>query len=385
MNCFIHADLDAFYAAVEQLDHPEYRNKPVIVGGLPGDRRSVVSTASYEARKFGVHSAMPLVQAYKLCPDGIYLRGNMKRYQEISGQIMNIFSSFTSDFQQLSVDEAFLDITGMEGVFGPPYDYAKKLKERVRNETGLTLSAGIASNKYVAKIASGISKPDGLYEIKPGGEEAFMRSLPVSKIWGAGSKTQELFAKHNMKTCDDIYRLSENSLVSIFGRSFGNFLFQAVRGKSAESFDLRRTRSISSERTFPFDLYDEFEIESVFLEICQDLTWRLLDQSLGSRTVSVKIRYEDFTTEICRRTYPAPVSSMNDLYERILTVFRGKYQKGRGIRLLGAGLMNIETSDESQPDLFNQKSDKEHKLEKSILDINKRFPKAVLKRGRSMI
>ena len=386
MKCFIHADLDAFYASVEQLDHPEYRNRPVIVGGLPGDRRSVVSTASYEARKFGVHSAMPLVHAVKLCPDGIYLRGNMERYQEKSSEIMNIFRDFTSDFQQLSVDEAFLDISGMEGIFGKPELQAKKLKDRVRNETGLTVSVGIAPNKYIAKIASGILKPDGLCEIKPGEEEKFMRSLPVAKIWGAGNKTQELFARHNLKTCDEIYRLSVSSLESIFGKSFGNFLYQAVRGQGAQSFDSSRgTHSMSAERTFPYDLYDEFEIETVILDICQTLTWRLLNQSWKSRTVSVKIRYEDFSTEICRKTYSTPVSSMNDLYEKILSVFRGKYQKGRGIRLIGVGLMNLETGDARQADLFDAKSDRERLLEKSILEINQKFPKAALKRGRSMV
>ena len=385
MKCFIHADLDAFYAAVEQLDHPEYRNKPVIVGGLPGDRRSVVSTASYEARKYGIHSAMPLVEAVKLCPNGIYLRGNMERYQEKSEAIMKIFADFTPQVQQLSIDEAFLDISGMEGLFGTPLLHAGKLKKRVMEETGLTLSAGIASTKYIAKIASGISKPNGFYEIKNGDEEKFMRSLPVGKIWGAGEKTQSLFAKHNLKTCDDIFRLSERSLDSVFGKAFGSFLYHVVRGHSVETFDSSHgTRSMSAERTFPYDLYDEFEIETVILDICQTLVWRLMNESYQSRTVQVKIRYEDFTTEIVRKTYATPVNSMNELYERILTVFRGKYQKGRGIRLLGAGLANLETSVTRQTELFDTKTDKEHQLEKSILEINKKYPNAALKRGRSL-
>ena len=392
MSCFIHADLDAFYAAVEQLDHPEYRGKPVIVGGLPGDRRSVVSTASYEARKYGIHSAMPIVQAVKLCPQGIYLRGNMKRYMEKSGEIMNIFRDFSFDVQQLSIDEAFLDITGMEGLLGPPPVHAGKLKEKVAKETGLTVSVGIARNKYVAKIASGMSKPDGLYDVSAS-EEKFMRSLPVGKIWGAGPKTQEIFKKHNLKTCEDIYRLSRPALESVFGKGFGDFLFQAVRGLGAESFDPRAdpgshsggSRSMSAERTFPYDLYDEFEIETVLLDICQNLIWRLLNYSWESRTVSVKIRYEDFSTEIVRRTFPGPVNSLNDLYDRVLALFRGKYQKGRGIRLIGAGLMNLEARRASQAELFDSKSDKEQVLEKSILEINRKFPKAALKRGRSLI
>jgi DNA polymerase-4 len=240
MPYFIHADLDAFYASVEQLDHPEYRGKPVIVGGLPGDRRSVVSTASYEARVFGVHSAMPIAEAVRLCPQGIFLRGNMARYREKSGEIMAIFGGFSPSVQQLSIDEAFLDITGTRGLFGPPDVLADGLKEQVRRETGLTVSVGLASNKYIAKIASGLSKPDGKSIIPPGGEEAFMLSLPVNKIWGAGPKSQELFAVHGFKTCADLHGLSEEALVSIFGDAFGLFLYRAVRGEAAAAFDAER-------------------------------------------------------------------------------------------------------------------------------------------------
>jgi DNA polymerase-4 len=382
---FIHADLDAFYAAVEQLDHPEYRGKPVIVGGLPGDRRSVVSTASYEARKFGVHSAMPLVQAYKLCPQGIYLRGNMVRYHEKSEEIMAIFAGFSPAIQQLSIDEAFLDISGMEGLFGPPGAIAENLKKRIHEETGLTVSVGIASNKYVAKIASGMSKPDGLFIVPQGGEDAFMRSLSVGKIWGAGEKTQELFQKHNLKTGDDIYRLSLQVLQTLFGKAFGNFLYRAVRGEEAADFDEERgSHSASTERTFPCDLYDQSAMETVLLEICESLIWRLLSEKKQSRTVSLKIRYGDFSTDIARETSPEPVGTLNELYGRVLSLFHKKYQKGRGVRLLGAGLMNLEEGGVFQSGLFDQSSEKERRLEEAILSINKKHPDAVLRRGRTL-
>ncbi|GHV67026.1 DNA polymerase IV [Spirochaetia bacterium] len=385
---FIHADLDAFYASVEQLDHPEYRGKPVIVGGLPGDRRSVVSTASYEARKFGIHSAMPLVRAVKLCPQGIFLRGNMKRYREKSELIMSIFDEFSPDVQQLSIDEAFIDITGMKSLLGPPETIARKIKERIRTETGLTVSIGLASNKYIAKIASGMSKPDGLYIIPAGGEESFMRSLPVGKIWGAGSKTQELFQKHGLKTGDDIHRLSLEILTSIFGKSFGLFLYRAVRGEGAAAFDEERgTHSMSAERTFPYDLFDNFAIETALFDICQTLMWRLLNSSWQSSTISLKIRYGDFTTEGARETSATPVSTLNDLYDRLLNLFHKKYQPGRGLRLIGAGLMNLEAAGALQGDLFDSGStaEKERRLEQAILEINKKFPDAVLRRGRSWI
>ncbi|MDR0641436.1 MAG: DNA polymerase IV [Treponema sp.] len=385
MNTFIHADLDAFYASVEQLDHPEYAGKPVIVGGQPGDRRSVVSTASYEARKFGVHSAMPLAQAVKLCPQGIYLRGNMERYQEFSRQIMGILGDFSPEVQQLSVDEAFLNITGTEKLFGPPETLAAKVKAAVRKKTGLTVSVGIASNKYIAKIASGMSKPDGLFRIPPGAEETFMRSLPAGKIWGAGEKTQEIFREHGIRTGEDIYRLSRDSLSAIFGRAFGDFLYRAVRGEGVETFETERgSRSMSTERTFPYDLYDSFTIESVLLDISESLLWRLLGEGRHARTVQVKIRYGDFSTALIQESFSNPVDSLNDLYTRVLALFRKKYQSGRGLRLIGAGLMNLEDGPRQQ-DLFDAGAEKERKLEKAIMDINRRFPNAVLRRSRSRL
>ncbi|MDR1211628.1 MAG: DNA polymerase IV [Spirochaetaceae bacterium] len=387
MPYFIHADLDAFYASVEQLDHPEYRGKPVIVGGLPGDRRSVVSTASYEARVFGVHSAMPIAEAVRLCPQGIFLRGTMARYREKSGEIMALFNNFSPEVQQLSIDEAFLDITGTEGLFGPPDVLAERLKEQVRKESGLTVSVGLASNKYVAKIASGLSKPDGKTVIPPGGEEAFMLSLPVSKIWGAGPKTQELFVSYGLKTCADVRGLSEETLASIFGNAFGLFLFRAVRGDAAAAFDEERgTHSMSAERTFDFEIYDTFAIETALFDICQTLMWRLLDCRWQSRTVMVKIRYGDFSTESGRETFETPVRTLNELYDRLLSLFHRKYRKGRGVRLLGAGLMNLETKTAYQTGLFDGglkgPDNRERRLEETILEINKKFPGAALKRGR---
>jgi len=383
--CFVHADIDAFYASVEQLDRPEYRGKPVIVGGLPGDRRSVVSAASYEARRFGVRSAMPVAQAVRLCPDGIFLRGNMKRYREKSEEIMAIFAEFSPDVRQISVDEAFIDLTGTEGLFGPPETAAEKIKARVSGGAGLTVSVGVSPNRYLAKIASGMSKPDGLFLVPPGGEEGFMRGLPAEKIWGAGAGTRELFAKHGIKTGDDIFRLSLGVLTSLFGRARGLFLYRAVRGEGAAFEDERETRSVSTERTFPFDLYDDFALESVLFDLCESLIWRLLEGRWRSRTVSVKIRYGDFSTESARETRRDCVATLNDLYDRLLGLFRGKYRKGAGVRLLGAGLMNLESAAEVQGELFENGSEKNRRLEMAILDINKKFPDAALRRGRSWL
>ena len=218
---YIHADLDAFFASVEQLDHPEYRGKPVIVGGKPEDRRGVVSTASYEARKFGVHSAMPTFQAYKLCPQGIFVHGNYRRYQEISYQVMTIFRDFSPDVDQMSIDEAFIDLTGTERLFGPPEETAIKIKERVKQETGLTISIGLAASKYIAKIASGHSKPDGFYFVKPGDECKFMLSLPLNKVWGSGQKTLENLNKIGIRTTKDLFQKGLDYLTLVCGENTG--------------------------------------------------------------------------------------------------------------------------------------------------------------------
>jgi DNA polymerase-4 len=387
MAYYIHADLDAFYASVEQLDHPQYKGKPVIVGGLPTDRRSVVSTASYEARAFGVHSAMPVTQAYRLCPEGIYLRGNMARYKEKSLEVMTIFSDFSPDVKAISIDEAFIDITGTENLFGPPELAARNLKERVLKETGLIISLGLASNKYIAKIASGMSKPNGLYIIKPGGEERFMRSLPVRKIWGAGEKTQEVFKRYKITTGEELYALSLEKLSLLFGNAFGLFLYKAVRGEAAAAFDDDRgTHSMSSETTFPYDLYDEFTIETVIFNICQDLMFRLYTNNLQSKTIFIKIRYDDFYPETARETLPHPVVSMNELFENLQALFQKKYQAGRRVRLIGAGLANLEPEGSGrQNELFESVNEKERKLEKIILAINKKHPGSPLKRGRSWL
>jgi DNA polymerase-4 len=230
-----------------------------------------------------------------------------------------------------------------------------------------------------------MSKPDGLFIVPPGGEEAFMRSLPVGKIWGAGEKTQDLFQKHNLKTGDDIYKLSLQVLQALFGKAFGNFLYRAVRGEEAADFDEERgSHSASTERTFPRDLYDQSAMETVLLEMCESLIWRLLSEKKQSRTVSLKIRYGDFTTDIARETSSEPVGTLNELYGRVLSLFHKKYQKGRGVRLLGAGLINLEEGGVFQSNLFDHAGEKERRLEEAILAINKKHPDALLCRGRTM-
>jgi DNA polymerase-4 len=382
---FFHADLDAFFASVEQLDDLSLRGKPVIVGGLPTDRRSVVSTCSYEARRFGVHSAMPTARAVQLCPQGIFMRGHFHRYHEKSREVMQVFGEFSSDVQQLSVDEAFLDMSGTTRLFGPPAEAARKLKAAVREKTGLTVSIGTASNKYLAKIASGIQKPDGLTVVPPGGEEAFMLALPLEKLWGAGTKTQETLRRAGFRTTADVHKATESMLTTIFGPAGGRFLYRAVRGEAAEDFDGEaKSRSISAERTFTFDLTERNQIETALLDLCHTLMFRLIAEGQSSRTVGIKIRYGDFSTFGVRETLPRNITSIDELFEHVRSLFEKKCVPGLGIRLLGISLMNIHKgADDEQGELFDfDNSKKKQAIERSVLKLNKKFPKAAVKKAR---
>lgn len=381
---FIHADLDAFFASVEQLDHPEYRGKPLIVGGLPEDRRSVVSTASYEARKYGVHSAMPVFKARELCPNGIFIRGNYSRYSEVSEKIMEIFSRYSPEVLQMSIDEAFIDITGTEALFGSPVETAFKIKEAVQAETGLTISTGISRSMYVAKIASGYRKPDGLTYVPKGKEEEFMLSLPLEKLWGAGTKTQERLKAAGFFTMQDVHAKSQSLLKALFGDSMGTFLYNSVRGNMDMVFSHEaKNKSISAERTYPRDLTDLFTIDTALMELGHQVLWRMHREKVRSKTVGLKIRYEDFSTVSIRETSENYISNDDDLFERCRELFRKKYIPGRGIRLLGVCVEKIESRDTPvQKLLFNSREAKKEKLEKAIFEMESKNPALKMRKAR---
>lgn len=383
---FLHVDLDAFFASVEQLDHPEYRGKPVIVGGKPEDRRSVVSTASYEARKYGVHSAMPTFQAYKLCPNGIYVYGRMHRYSELSYHIMNILKNYSPDVDQMSIDEAFLDITGTEKLFGPPQDTAHKIKKDIKEQTGLTVSIGLARTKYLAKIASDINKPDGFYFVEPGKELELMLNLPLKKIFGLGSKTEETLRKAGIKSTRDIYEKSLETLKFITGENTGQFLYSAVRGQIKNIFDGEvKSHSISSETTFTFDLTDIYTIETTILELSHSLIFRLLKNNGFSKTVMIKIRYEDFSTVSIRQTFDQNILTLDSLYAKAKYLFEKKYTPGRGVRLIGIGLENIENTEHPfQQELFENNNEKKQKVEKAIINLEKKHPEIKVHKARML-
>ena len=383
-TCYIHIDLDAFFASVEQLDFPEYKNKPVIVGGKPEDRRGVVSTCSYEARKFGVHSAMPIFKAYQLCPQGIFLRGRMKRYQEKSKEVMSIFYNYSPEIMQISIDEAFLDLTGTERLFGNPTDTAKKIKDDIFEKTGLTVSVGVASSKYLAKIASGLRKPNGLFVIPYGKEQEFMFTLPIEKIWGIGNKTRERITEAGFYTIKSIYNASEELLISLFGKCTGKFLYNTVRGINNDTFSGKpKSQSISEEQTYPRDITEEYIIDTALLELCSNCMFRMLSEEKNSKTICVKIRYEDFTTVTIQETFQHTIKSIEELFENAKNLFYQKYERGRGIRLLGVGFHNIQNGiDDPQGELFDFGEKKKQAIEKTILELKQKNPKIPITKAR---
>ena len=381
---YFHVDLDAFFASVEQREHSEYKGKPVIVGGIPGDRRAVVSTASYEARKYGVHSAMPLSKAVELCPNGIFLRGNYSLYSSVSQQIMNIFKNFSPLVIQMSIDEAFIDMTGTEKLFGNPYKAALKIKKEIKEKLKLTVSIGISSSMYCAKIASGFKKPDGLTVVPIGKEEEFILSLPMEKLWGVGSKTLAHLKSSGFSSNLDIHEKPLNLLVAVFGQATGTFLYNAVRGNKDMIFGKEaKNHSVSVEKTFDYDLTENYIIETALMELSQTLIRRLYYENSRSRTVAVKIRYEDFTTISVQETTDLPVMNADDLFERSTRLFHKKYTDNKGIRLLGLSLENLESKKMPfQTELFNSKIEKKARLEKAIFELEQKNPDLKIQKAR---
>ena len=368
-DAFFHIDLDAFFASVEILDHPEYKGKPLIIG-TPGPRH-VASTCSYEARKYGVHSAMPMTTALRLCPDAICVKGRMKRYSEMSRSVMGIIKAFAPGFLQVSIDEAFLDLTGMERIYPLPGKAARLLKDEIRNETGLTVSIGVAASRFVAKLASDYRKPDGLTIVPHGKEEAFVDAIGLRKLWGIGESTYQSLMRKGLTTPQLIRRRSEEELQRMLGTSTGSYIFKAVRGIDPGIYQGEaKERSISTEKTFYPDLLGMDAIDSYLLEMSQEVMFRALDEKKIPRTVGIKIRYGDFTTLSAQDTPNKPVYSSNDVYTIARTLFRSRYG-GQGVRLLGVVLSGLyDGEDVEQPDFFSQHEERERRLEKTILTLS---------------
>ncbi|OCX52611.1 DNA polymerase IV [Mucilaginibacter sp. PPCGB 2223] len=337
----IHIDMDAFYASVEQRDNPEYRGKAIVVGGSPEGRGGVVATASYEARKFGVRSAMPSKTALRLCPHVIFVRPRFAVYKEVSNHIREIFSRYTDLIEPLSLDEAYLDVTNDKLGIGSAIDIAKEIKQAIKDELNLTASAGVSVNKFVAKIASDMNKPDGLKFIGPSAIEAFMETLPVEKFHGVGKVTAEKMKKMGLFTGLDLKRLTEDELVKHFGKS-GRFFYRIVRGIDERPVEPdQETKSVGAEDTFPYDLTTLEETDPELDKLAVIVYNRLTKNNLKARTVTLKVKYSDFKTITRSQSFAVATDDLETISAIAKKLMAASFEDGQKIRLLGVSTSNF--------------------------------------------
>lgn len=337
----IHIDMDAFYASIEQRDNPELRGKPIVVGGSPEGRGGVVATASYEARKFGVRSAMPSKRAQQLCPQAIFVRPRFEVYKEASRHIREIFHRYTDLIEPLSLDEAYLDVTTDKQHIGSAIEIAKLIKQAIKDELNLTASAGVSVNKFVAKIASDMQKPDGLTFIGPSAIESFMEQLPVEKFHGVGKVTADKMKRMGLFTGADMKRLSESDLVQHFGKT-GRFYYRIVRGIDEREVEPHReTKSLSAEDTFPYDLTTLEEMNAELDRIAVIVHERLKKYGLRGRTITIKVKYSDFKQITRNQSLPQPVNDLETISTIAKQLLAATEPEDKKIRLLGIGLSNF--------------------------------------------
>lgn len=337
----IHIDMDAFYASVEQRDHPEYRGKPLVVGGMPEGRGGVVATASYEARKFGIRSAMPSKQALQLCPHAIFIRPRFDAYKTASEHIREIFSRYTDLIEPLSLDEAYLDVTIDKQNIASALAIAKLIKNAIKDELQLTASAGVSVNKFVAKIASDLDKPDGLTFIGPAQVSTFMEQLAVDKFYGVGKVTAGKMKDMNLHTGADLKKLTEEDLVKYFGKT-GKFYYNIVRGiDNREVQPNRETKSVGAEDTFAYDLTAIEEMNTELDKVAAIVAGRLQKHDLKGRTITLKIKYSDFRQITRNQSFPYLLNDLETLSataKKLLALTSTDHVK---IRLLGISVSNF--------------------------------------------
>ena len=349
IRTILHVDMDAFYAAVEQRDRPELRGRPVIVGADPqgGKGRGVVATASYEARRFGVGSAMPISQAWRACPHGVYVRPDMEKYASVSREVMEVLRQFTDAVEPVSIDEAFLDVTGSRRLFataGRPAsgeEIARSLKAAIRERTRLTASVGVAASKMVAKVASDMRKPDGLVVVPPGTEAAFLAPLPVRRLWGVGPKMEEVLLKIGIHTIGELATCDPARLERRLG-THGHDLVQLALGIDARDVvsEGEDAKSMGQEHTFGADTADLERLRATLLELCDAVARRLRQHCVRARTVTLKYRDEDFRTSTRAKTLDAPVDSGDALFDAAWRLFRGVHGR-RKVRLVGVSASSL--------------------------------------------
>ena len=377
----LHVDMDAFYASVEQRDNPELRGKPLVVGGTTN--RGVVAAASYEAREFGVRSAMPMRDAYRRCPSLLRVRPRMSDYQKVSKQIFDIFRSFTPLVEGLSLDEAFLDVTASVALFGAPIDIAAAIKQRILDETSLTASVGVAINKLVAKIASDLDKPDGLTVVYPQDYERRLDPLPVSVLPGIGRETLKRLSGTGIRTIRDLRVAETRTLEPVFGRFTQKTRDRAAGIDNRPVVPAREEKSISAEETYDTDLATREDMDRELLRLTERTAARLRKAALAAGTVHIKIRQSDFKTYTRQRRVRPPANGTDQIYavvRELLGTWLGR-NPGAKIRLFGVGGSDLAPAE--QPDLFAD-AGTDSTVDRAVDEIRDRFGKDVLGRARTL-
>lgn len=372
---FLHVDLDAFYASVEQLDHPELRGTPVIVGGHVSGR-GVVSACSYEARVYGVHSAMPAGEARRRCPHAHFLPVRMQRYQQISSRIMERLAEFAPEMQQISVDEAFLNLSGTQRLLGNPDTVGEAIRHEIRESHGLTASIGIGPSRFIAKMASDYDKPDGMHIVPSGGEAEFVRSLPLKRLWGVGGKTLRRLTALGIGTVTALRDTPQPFLRGHFGQAGGAYLYRVARGLDPGIYaGAGKSHSISSETTFDEDTANLHMLRATLLDLCEQVMFRAFHSGGQSRTITLKLRKSDFSTMTLQRTCREEIGSTDELFGMACELLKERWD-GSPLRLLGVGLGNVqENACATQQELFSEigeQTRKRRRVEKAVFQLRER-------------
>ena len=335
----LHVDMDAFFASVAERDNPELKGKAVVIGM---GARGVVSAANYEARKFGIHSAMPVGRARRLAPHAIFLPVDMARYQEVSEHVMEIFHGFTPWVEPISLDEAFLDVTGSQKLLGTGREIAAAIRKKVEEQEGITCSVGIAPSKFIAKLASAHCKPNGILEITTDRILTFLHPLPIQAMWGVGPKTAEVLERLGLRTIEDIAKLPRATLIRALGEANGASLYELAWGRDYRDVTPEEPdRSISAAETFPQDLDNPEEILTEFLRLTERATARLRDRDLFAKRISIKVRFADFSTINRSKTLPLPNDSTHDVYDVVKGLYQALRIERARLRLVGVSLENL--------------------------------------------
>jgi DNA polymerase-4 len=381
----LHVDIDAFYASVEVLKDPSLRGKPVIVGGT--GPRGVVASASYEARRFGVHSAMPGVRARRLCPDGVFLQADFEAYRTHSNRFREVLLSHTPLVEAISLDEAFLDIGGATRLFGPPATIAAKIRADVEREVGVTCSVGVAPTKFIAKLASDLCKPNGMLVVHAEGVSAFLEPLPIRRLWGVGEKTAEVLGRLAIRTIGDLRRTPETILERLIGEAAAHHLSELAHGvDERDVVPYEAPKSVSHEETFERDLDDDVEILRELLLLSGKVASRLRADGYRARTLTLKARLANFTTLTRSRTLPDPTDVGADVYQVVAELYRGLPGERRRYRLLGVQASGLLAAGAEQLALL--RGERWGDVERAVDRIERRFgqgaakPASLLDRGR---